>query len=76
MKQTLEAGPVLDYTPNLYNKSRLELIKDSLRYLPPVYNYYNHKVLKGHRPNDVYGSLVSPHQMPGGAHYGMFIKYI
>jgi hypothetical protein len=76
MKQSLEAGPVLEYTPNIYNKSRLELIKDSLRYLPPVYNFYNHKTVKGHKPNDVYGSLVSPHQLPAGAHYGMFIKYI
>ena len=36
-------GPVLDHTPNLYNKSRLELIKDSYRYLPLAYNFYvNH----------------------------------
>lgn len=67
---------MLDYTPNLYNKSRLELMKDSYRYLPTIYNYYTHHTTKGHKSNDVYGALMSPHQLPGGAHYGMFIKYI
>jgi hypothetical protein len=76
MKKTLEAGPTLEYTPNIYNKSRLELIKDSYRYLPAAYNFYSHRTEKGHKPNDVYGSLMSPHQIPAAAHYGMFIKYI
>lgn len=42
LRNYLEAGPTLPYTPNLYNKSRTELIKDSYRYLPITRNYRQH----------------------------------
>lgn len=40
MKRSLESGLTIEYTPNLFNKSRLELIKDSYRYLPVIYNHF------------------------------------
>lgn len=78
MKQYLEAAPTLEYTPNLYNRSRLEIIKDALRYLPVTYNYnYSHQNLDIHpHIRSIYTLLVNPHQIPAGVHFGMFIKYI
>ena len=77
MKNHLERGPTLPYTPNLYNKSRLELIKDAYRYLPLIYNYnQNHGSNVQMHVKHAYGALVNPHQIPGLAHFGMFIKYI
>jgi acyl-CoA oxidase len=77
MKRYLESAPVLDYTPNLYNKSRLELVKDAYRYLPLIYNF---NTANGHKVHphlmSIYSALVNPHQIPGMAHFGMFIKYI
>lgn len=77
MRNYLESAPVLDYTPNLHNKARLDLIKDSYRYLPLIYNYNRSNGHKVH-PHlvSVYSALANPHQIPGMAHFGMFIKYI
>lgn len=36
LRAVLEAGPTHDYNPNIYNKSRLEIIKDSYLLLPMV----------------------------------------
>lgn len=78
MKRIAESGPTLPYTPNLYNKSRVELIKDAYRYLPLLYNYsaqnQSPDVLPDHLR--IYDFWENPHQIPGGAHFGMFIKYI
>lgn len=51
MKTALQSGPVLRYTPNLYNKSRLELIKDSYRYLPLSYNFVRNHLTAGYEPH-------------------------
>jgi alkylation response protein AidB-like acyl-CoA dehydrogenase len=78
MKQHLEHGPIHTYTPNIYNKSRVELIKDAYRYLPMVYHHNMGQAQKG-VDNDhlnIYGALANPHQLPGGVHFGMFVKYI
>lgn len=74
----MEAAPTVPYTPNLYNKSRLELIKDSYRYLPVIYKYNSVSEGKDFHPHfrTIYSLLVNPHQIPGSAHVGMFIKYI
>jgi acyl-CoA oxidase len=79
LKTLLDAAPVHDYNPNMYNKSRLELIKDTYSYLPMIYNFYqSHPEFDNFHGSVkvVYGSLVNPHQSPGSAHVGMFIKYI
>ena len=67
----------MDYTPNLYNKSRVELIQDAYRYLPVIYNYWQSQGKKFHlHLLQIYSGLVNPHQIPGMAHFGMFVKYI
>jgi hypothetical protein len=77
MRAYLDAAPVGQYTPNIYNKSRLELIKDAYKYLPMVYNY-NQKEGKAVHPHIpyIYSFLVNPHQEPAVAHSAMFLKYI
>lgn len=78
LKNYLEAGPTLVYTPNIYNRNRIELVKDALRYFPVIFNYnvnHNKPTLHPHI-RTVYGQLASPHQLPGGVHFGMFIKYL
>ena len=80
MKLYLESGPILPYTPNLYNSSRLDIIVDSYRYLPPLYNY-NQKQRDNtpglHQDHiNIYTLLANPHQIAGSAHFGMFVKYI
>jgi hypothetical protein len=40
MKTYLDLAPVLDHNPNLFNKSRLELVKDTYRYLPVSFNFF------------------------------------
>jgi hypothetical protein len=59
----------------MYNDSRLELIKDSYKSLPSIYNYNQGKDVHPHI-RTIYGALVNPHQMPGSIHFGMFLKYI
>lgn len=79
MKTVLEAAPILDHNPNLYNKSRLELIKDTYRYLPVMYNFIqSHPEFDHFHPHikTIYSTLMNPHQPPGSAHVGMFLKYI
>ena len=78
MTQHLEHGPTLPYTPNIYNKSRVELIKDAYRYLPMIYYHNMGKIASGLHIDhlNIYGALSNPHQMPGGVHFGMFVKYI
>ena len=79
MKDLLNEAPILDYTPNIYNKSRQYLLQDSYRYLARVYNYFadNPKWNKIHpHVKIIYGQIVNPHQFPGSAHIGMFVKYI
>lgn len=78
MTNHLQQGPTLPYTPNIHNKSRLEIIKDAYRYLPMVYHYNIGKVNEGlHNDHlNIYGALANPHQLPGGVHFGMFVKYI
>jgi len=77
MRAYLESAPIGNYTPNIYNKSRLELIKDTYKYLPMVFNYNQKegKAVHSHIPL-IYTLLVNPHQQPGTAHAGMFLKYI
>lgn len=77
MKRYLESGPILSYSPNLYNQSRLAIMKDAYRYLPLIYNFNSHNGYKVHpHLHSIYSALVNPHQIPGMAHFGMFIKYI
>lgn len=78
MKNYLEAAPAISYTPNIYNQSRLQLVKDGLRYFPTIFNHnvnHNRETLHPHI-RTIYGQLASPHQLPAGVHFGMFIKYI
>ena len=78
MKRYLEAGPTTSYTPILYNKARVNIMLDAFKYLPMLYNYHtkgrSEEVLEDHK--SIYGFMENPHQMPGGAHFGMFVKYI
>ena len=78
MKQHLEKGPVTEYSPNLFNKSRLELLKDAYRYLPLIYNHNRHHAAENLQTDhiNIYAILANPHQIPGGVHFGMFVKYI
>ena len=79
MRALLEEAPVHEYNPNIYNKSRLELIKNTYSYLPMIYNFFQNNPEYASFHNSVkvvYGQLVTPHQLPGSAHVGMFIKYI
>jgi hypothetical protein len=79
LQTVLEKAPTHDYNPNMYNKSRLELIKDSYSYLPLVANWYwANPEFESYHPciRQIYSTLLTPHQMPGSAHVGMFIKYI
>ena len=39
LKSYLEKGPVLSINPNIFNESRLEIIKDAYNYLPMTYNF-------------------------------------
>jgi hypothetical protein len=75
----LETGTTLPYTPNIYNKSRLEILKDAYRhYLPLFYDHNHHHMREGIDYDNfhLYCNLVSPHQMPGAVHFLMFIKYL
>ena len=77
LKGYLEAGPTLTYSPNIYNKSRLELIKDTYRYLPVTRKYHQHH--GNNIPYHVgvtYSLFSNPHQNAGGVHFVMFVKYI
>ena len=78
MKRYLEKGKTLPYTPNMYNKSRVDLIKDSVKYLSGIPTPFNHSDPENlpyyHR--NVYSMLVNPQQRPASTHFGMFIKYI
>jgi acyl-CoA oxidase len=79
MRAIFEAAPVHDYNPNMYNKSRLALIKDTYSYLPMMFNFFqNHPEFDKFHSHirTYYGVLVNPHQLPGTAHVGMFLKYI
>ena len=62
----------------MYNKSRLEILKDAYRYLPHIYNYNRQKAKEDLHHDHAYGFgyIANPHQMPGGVHFGMFVKYI
>lgn len=73
----LNAGPTLPYSPNLYNKSRVELIKDTYRYLPVTRNYQQHHANNiPYHVGSTYSLFSNPHQNVGTAHFVMFVKYI
>ena len=80
MKKFFSDCPSFDYDPNIYNKDRVELIKDAYRYLPRS-NYHSKIKNKEYLANDfhldtMFGIWANPHQYPGTAHMGMFVKYI
>lgn len=57
---------------NLYNKGRVEIIKQAMRDMPIIYN-----AASGNGFTDVncyYLVLACMNQMPGSVHSGMFIK--
>jgi hypothetical protein len=78
MLHHLETGPTIPYTPNLFNQSRLALLRDAYRYFPMIYNHNNHRMEEGiDRDNfNIYSHLASPHQMPGSVHFVMFLQYL
>lgn len=54
-------------------------MKDAFRYLSISYNYnINHHNPQVQHPHlkVIYNVLHTPHQIPGGVHFGMFLKYI
>lgn len=61
------------YDFNIYNKGRVEIIKQAIRDLPQIFH-----TVKGdlNDINCVYLVLNSMNQNPGSVHVGMFIKCI
>ena len=75
MDDFLSKAPVISHTPNIFNKNRMALIKDSFQYLVTMYNNnINHEGPSNHMNS--YTMVGNPYQAPGSVHWGMFVKYI
>ena len=74
MCEALNKYPVPIHDFNLYNRGRVEIIKQSMRDMPTIYNAIKQKGFTD--VNCYYMVLASMNQMPGSAHVGMFIKCI
>ena len=76
MQKYLSAAPTVPYTPNLYNSSRLDIIKDYYRYLPTIYNHNRQQTSNEPDFSVIYNTIACPNKLPGSVHFLMFVKYI
>lgn len=72
MKEVLDKYEATPYDFNLYNRGRVEIIKQSMRDLPALYN----KINELNDANSYYLLLNSMNQAPTSVHAGMFTKCI
>lgn len=73
MKDVLEKYPITPYDLNMFNKGRVDLIKQAIRDFPEL-----HRVTSGDLNNEHanYILLNCINQAPGTVHMGMFMRCI
>jgi hypothetical protein len=79
MKRLFAESPVVESSPNIFNQSRLDLIKNSYKYAPIKYNFY----FKNPQFDNIHPHIkrqlhifLNPNQTPGSMHEMMFNTYI
>lgn len=79
MKALFAAAPTNKYSPNIFNKSRLEYCKNAYSHIPMLHNFYQQNPQFDSFSLHVkhfFNLSFNPHQTPGTIQFLMFIKYI
>jgi hypothetical protein len=70
---------VVESSPNIFNQSRLDLIKNSYKYVPVKYNFYfdnpQFDDIHPHIKRQLH-IMMNPNQIPGTMHEMMFSTYV